>query len=45
MVVWDNLSTRVSAAMTELIDARAWLTVFYLPPYACSIFRMSCRSR
>jgi transposase len=30
--VWDN--THVSAAMTELIAARPWLTVFRLPPYA-----------
>ena len=34
MVVWDNLNTHVSAAMTELIAARDWLTVFQLPPYA-----------
>ena len=34
MVVWDNLNTHVSAAMTELIAARDWLTVFRLPPYA-----------
>jgi hypothetical protein len=34
VVVWDNLNTHVSAAMTELIEARDWLTVFQLPPYA-----------
>jgi putative transposase len=34
VVVWDNLNTHISAAMTELIAARAWLTVFQLPPYA-----------
>ena len=34
MVVWDNLNTHVSAAMTELIAARDWLTVCQLPPYA-----------
>jgi DDE superfamily endonuclease len=34
VVVWDNLNTHVSAAMTELIAARTWLTVFQLPPYA-----------
>jgi DDE superfamily endonuclease len=34
VVVWDNLNTHLSAAMTELICARAWLTVFQLPPYA-----------
>jgi hypothetical protein len=33
-VVWDNLNTHVSAAMTELIAARDWLTVCRLPPYA-----------
>ena len=33
-VVWDNLNTHVSAAMTELIAARDWLTVCQLPPYA-----------
>jgi transposase len=34
VVVWDNLNTHVSAAMTELIAARDWLTVCQLPPYA-----------
>ena len=34
VVVWDNLNTHLSAAMTELIAARDWLTVFQLPPYA-----------
>jgi transposase len=34
VVVWDNLNTHVSAAMTDLIAARDWLTVFQLPPYA-----------
>jgi DDE superfamily endonuclease len=34
VVVWDNLNTHISAAMTELITARDWLTVFQLPPYA-----------
>ena len=34
MVVWDNLNTHVSAAMTSLAEARDWLTVFQLPPYA-----------
>jgi putative transposase len=33
-VIWDNLNTHVSAAMSELIAARDWLTVFRLPPYA-----------
>jgi putative transposase len=34
VVVWDNLNTHISAAMTELIAARDWLTVYRLPPYA-----------
>ncbi len=34
VLVWDNLNTHTSAAMTELIAARPWLTVFRLPPYA-----------
>jgi DDE superfamily endonuclease len=34
VVVWDNLNTHVSAAMTELIEARDWLTIIQLPPYA-----------
>lgn len=33
-VIWDNLNTHVSAAMSELIAARDWLTIFQLPPYA-----------
>jgi putative transposase len=34
VVVWDNLNAHVSAAMTELIAARQWLTIYQLPPYA-----------
>jgi transposase len=34
VVVWDNSNTHVSAAMTALIEARDWLTVCQLPPYA-----------
>ena len=34
VVIWDNLNAHVSATMTELIAARAWLTVCQLPPYA-----------
>src|SRR4051794_5313717 len=34
VLVWDNLNTHVSAAMTELIAARPWLMVYRLPPYA-----------
>ena len=28
VVIWDNLNTHVSRAMTELVAARDWLTVF-----------------
>jgi putative transposase len=34
VLVWDNLNAHVSAAMAELVAARAWLTVYQLPPYA-----------
>jgi putative transposase len=34
VLIWDNLNTHTSAAMTELIAARDWLTVVQLPPYA-----------
>jgi hypothetical protein len=34
VLIWDNLSTHTSKAMTELITTRPWLTVFRLPPYA-----------
>ena len=34
VVVWDNLNTHVSRAMRALAEARDWLTVFQLPPYA-----------
>jgi putative transposase len=34
VVVWDNLNSHVSAAMAELIEARDWLRVYQLPPYA-----------
>jgi transposase len=34
VVIWDNLNAHVSAAMTKLIAARDWLTVFRLPAYA-----------
>ncbi len=34
VVIWDNLNAHVSAAMTELLAARDWLTVYQLPPYA-----------
>jgi DDE superfamily endonuclease len=34
VVVWDGLNTHVSGVMAGLVDARDWLTVFRLPPYA-----------
>ncbi len=34
LLIWDNLNAHVSAAMTELIASRDWLTVCQLPPYA-----------
>jgi len=34
VLVWDNLNSHVSAAMTGLLEARDWLTVYQLPPYA-----------
>lgn len=34
VLVWDNLNSHVSRTMRELIDARLWLTVYQLPPYA-----------
>ncbi|MFE7122467.1 transposase [Streptomyces sp. NPDC057654] len=34
VIVWDNLNTHVSAGMKHRIEARDWLTVFQLPPYA-----------
>jgi transposase len=34
VLVWDNSTQHVDAAMRALIAARSWLTVFRLPPYA-----------
>ena len=34
ILVWDNLNTHVSRTMRQLIEARLWLTVCQLPPYA-----------
>jgi len=34
VLIWDNLTTHVSAAMRELIAARDWLHVIRLPAYA-----------
>jgi hypothetical protein len=37
VLAWDNLNTHTSGAMTELMAARDWLTVFRLPPYASEL--------
>ena len=37
VLVWDNLSTHVSRAMSELVASREWLTVFQLPAYASEL--------
>ncbi|MFF7250765.1 transposase [Embleya sp. NPDC008237] len=34
VLVWDNYTHHVDAAMRELIEAREWLTVFRFPTYA-----------
>ncbi|MGW0601654.1 IS630 family transposase [Streptomyces sp. NPDC002776] len=34
VLVWDNLNTHVSRTMRQLVNARLWLTVYQLPPYA-----------
>jgi putative transposase len=34
VVIWDYLNSHVSQAITELMAARDWLTVYQLPPYA-----------
>ncbi|MFJ9966465.1 transposase [Streptomyces avermitilis] len=34
VLVWDDLNTHVSRTMRDLVDARLWLTVYQLPPYA-----------
>ena len=34
VLIWDNLNTHTSAAMSQIIAARPWLTVYRLPPYA-----------
>ena len=37
VLVWDNLNTHISGAMSELVAARGWLTVFQLPAYASEL--------
>lgn len=34
MLLWDRLNTHTSAKMRELVDARPWLTMYFLPVYA-----------
>ena len=34
ILIWDRLNTHRSKTMTAMIDAREWLTVVLLPPYA-----------
>ncbi|WP_260174881.1 transposase [Streptomyces sp. PanSC19] len=34
VLVWDRLNIHVSHTMRELVDQRAWLTVFPLPAYS-----------
>jgi putative transposase len=34
VLVWDNATYHVDAAMRALIAGRTWLTVYRLPPYA-----------
>jgi transposase len=34
VVIWDNLNVHVSEAMTGIVAARDWLTIYRLPPYA-----------
>jgi transposase len=37
VVIWDNLNTHVSHAMTDLVAARDWLTIYRLPAYASEL--------
>ncbi|MGW3968364.1 transposase [Streptomyces ardesiacus] len=37
MLVWDNLSTHLTAGMRRCIADRDWLTVVQLPPYATDL--------
>ncbi|MFD8538896.1 IS630 family transposase [Streptomyces rubrogriseus] len=34
VLVWDNLNVHKAAGLREFADARDWLTIYYLPPYA-----------
>ena len=45
VLVWDNLNSHVSAAMADLLQARDWLTVYQLPPYAHELNPLSWSGR
>lgn len=34
MLVWDNPNVHKAAELREFAEARDWLTVYYLSPYA-----------
>lgn len=34
MLVWDNLNVHKAADLRKFAEARDWLTIYYLPPYA-----------
>ncbi|MEU7190466.1 transposase [Streptomyces sp. NPDC045369] len=34
VVIWDNLNVHKDARLRTFIDARDWITCYYLPPYA-----------
>ena len=42
VLVRDRLNTHVSHKMRDLIDTRAWLTVFTLPAYALELNVVDC---
>ncbi|MEV7676933.1 transposase, partial [Streptomyces sp. NPDC088752] len=34
VLIWDNLNVHKAAGLREFTEARDWLTIYYLPPYA-----------
>ncbi|WP_442818399.1 IS630 family transposase [Streptomyces sp. NBC_01237] len=34
VLVWDNLNVHKAAGLRKFAEARDWLTIYYLPPYA-----------
>jgi hypothetical protein len=34
VLVWDNLNVHKAADLRKFAEARDWLTIYYLPPYA-----------